>query len=215
MKVGTDGVLLGAWADCDGTKNILDIGTGSGLVALMLAQRSSTFVHALDIDENACRQAEINYKNSPFNERLTIEKADFHLWNTSLRFDLLVSNPPYFVDSLKPPNAARSAARHNDTLHPEILIRKSISLMSARSRLAVILPVGNSEQFHSLSIANQLYPCRRTFVMSLLHKPPIRVLMEYANYPVDYKEDNLTIETAPKVFTENFICLMKEFYLKL
>jgi tRNA1Val (adenine37-N6)-methyltransferase len=215
MKVGTDGVLLGAWANCDKAANILDIGAGSGLVALMLAQRSTAFVHSLDIDGNACRQAEINYKNSPFNKRITIEKADFQIWNTQLKFDLLVSNPPYFADSPKPPDTARSTARHNDTLQPETMLRKSISLMSARSRLAVILPVENSEQFHRLSIENKLFPCRKTFVTSLPHKPPIRILLEYANYPVDYTEDSLTIEDEPKVFSWEFINLMKDFYLKL
>jgi tRNA1Val (adenine37-N6)-methyltransferase len=181
----------------------------------MLAQRSDASVHSLDIDVQSCRQAETNYKNSPFGGRLTVERADFRVWDSCLKFDLLVSNPPYFSGSLKPADASRSAARHNDTLPLEDLVERSISLLAVRGRLAVILPVGHLERFNRFAVDGGLYPCRRTFVRSLPDRPPLRVLLEYSNYSVDLVEDILTIEDAPNVLSAAFSDLVRDFYLKL
>ncbi|MDR1610320.1 MAG: methyltransferase [Candidatus Symbiothrix sp.] len=213
MKVGTDGVLLGAWADCTQAKTALDIGTGSGLIALMLAQRSGAPIHAIDIDENACEQAKINFENSPFSSLLIVEKAAFQHWETSLRFDLIVSNPPYFSDSLKSPNAQRNFARHNDSLFFADLIGKSLSLMNPGGKLAVILPFDGFGDFHTLALENRLFLCRKTLVSSLPHKPVKRVLLEYSNQEADYKENILLIEQSPKIYSEEYIALTKDFYL--
>ena len=116
MKVGTDGVLLGAWADCNGAKRILDIGTGTGVIALMLAQRNAEAeVQAVEIDETATRRARSNFDLSPWAERLTVENCAVQEFAPAEKFDLIVSNPPYFVDSLLPPDAKRSTARHTTT----------------------------------------------------------------------------------------------------
>lgn len=214
MKVGTDGVLLGAWTDCRQAKTILDIGTGSGLIALMLAQRCpDAQVHAVDIDENACKQAKINFGNSPFSSRLVIEKAAFQYWNTSLRFDLLVSNPPYFTGSLKSPDSGRSFARHNDSLLFADLIGKSVSLMNPGGKLAVILPFDEFEVFQSLALKNGLFLCRKTQVLSLPQKPPKRILLEYSDRETDYLENSLLIEKLPKVRSEEYVALTEDFYL--
>jgi tRNA1Val (adenine37-N6)-methyltransferase len=213
MKVGTDGVLLGAWADCDRAKTILDVGTGSGLIALMLAQRSKAQIYAVDMDENACIQAKTNFENSPFSSRLLVEKAAFQHWDTSLRFDLLVSNPPYFSDSLKSPDSSRCFARHNDGLGFADLIGKSISLMNPGGKLAVILPFDGFEGFQSLALANQLFLSRKTLVSSLPQRPVKRVLAEYSNQQTDYREDTLLIEKAPKIRSEEYAALTKDFYL--
>ena len=212
MKVGTDGVLLGAWADCEKAKTILDIGTGSGLIALMLAQRSKAQVHAIDIDENACKQAKINFENSKFSDRLNVEKATFQHWNTPLRFDLLASNPPYFSGSLKSPDNKRNFARHNDSLFFADLIEKSCSLMNPEGKLAVILPFDEFEGFHSLALKNRLFLCHKTLVSSLPHKPPKRVLLEYSNKETDCLENILLIEESPKIFSEEYIALTEDFY---
>jgi tRNA1Val (adenine37-N6)-methyltransferase len=215
MKVGTDGTLLGAWADCEQAKTILDIGTGSGLIALMLAQRSEAQVYAIDIDENACKQAKINFENSPFSGRLFIEKVDFQHWNTSLRFDLLVSNPPYFTNSLKSADKGRNFARHNDSLFFADLIGKSCSMMNEGGKLAVILPFDGFEVFQALALESRLFLCRKTLVSSLPHKPPKRVLLEYSNKETDYREDMLLIEKAPKVFSEEYVAFTGDFYLNI
>jgi len=214
MKVGTDGVLLGAWAECFGTKNILDVGTGSGLIALMLAQRQQDArIVALDIDENACRQATLNFQDTVFKNRLSVVQTDYHAFTTEETFDLIVSKPPYFSSSLKSPDALRNAARHNDSLPPATLICKSLSLMSDKSRLAVILPFDNYETFHSIALANRLFPYRKTTVFSLPDKPPKRILLEYANHPTEFRENNLIIEMEPKQFGEEFKKMVSEFYL--
>jgi len=213
MKVGTDGVLLGAWSDCKQAKTILDIGTGSGLIALMLAQRSEARIYAIDIDENACKQAKINFDNSRFSARLTVGKAAFQHWDTPLKFDLLVSNPPYFSDSLKSPDSGRNFARHNDSLFFADLIEKSFSLMNPGGKLDVIIPFDGFEVFQSLALENQLFLCRKTLVSSLPHKPPKRVLLEYSNEETNYREDLLLIEKSPKVFSEEYIALTEDFYL--
>lgn len=213
MKVGTDGVLLGAWADCRQAKTILDIGTGSGLIALMLAQRSGATIHAINIDGNACEQAKINFCYSPFSSLLTVEKGAFQHWKTSLRFDLIVSNPPYFSNSLRSPRAGRNFARHNDSLSFADLIEKSLSLMNPEGKLAVILPSGGFEDFHSSALENRLFLCRKTLVSSLPHKPVKRVMLEYSNQETDYKENILLIEQSPKMYSEEYIALTKDFYL--
>ena len=127
MKVGTDGVLLGAWAGTESCSRILDVGTGTGLIALMLAQRSKAVVDAIDIDADACLQAQENAESSLFAGRINVfhsDLADFAQASTHL-YGLIVSNPPYFVDSLKCPNLQRNTARHTDTLTLEDLLQYS------------------------------------------------------------------------------------------
>jgi tRNA1Val (adenine37-N6)-methyltransferase len=214
MKVGTDGVLIGAWADCSEATSILDIGTGSGLIALMLAQRQpNSLIYALDIEENAFRQAKVNFENSIFTSRLYAVHSDIKNYNPNQKFDLIVSNPPYFADSLKSPDKNRNAARHNDSLAPEMLVAKSAALMQQHSRLAVIIPTANCEHFHSKALASNLYLHRKTRVYSLPHKPPKRILLEYTNYPIEYREDELLIETSPGHPSPDFVNLIREFYL--
>lgn len=133
MKVGTDGVLLGAWTPVESSARILDIGTGTGLVALMLAQRCSASVIALEIDETAAQQAAENITRSPWGNRIEVVCQDFRLYsnkNNSLKYDTIVSNPPYFTDSLKCPDSQRNTARHNDNLSYEELLKGVSNLLS-------------------------------------------------------------------------------------
>jgi len=214
MKVGVDGVLLGAWADCRNVKLALDVGTGSGLIALMLAQRSKGTVHAIDIDENACKQAEINFNNSPFHDRLRIESVAFQDFSSSVRYDLIVSNPPYFSQSLKSPDTNRNLARHNDSLPLEVLIKKSASLLSPQGKAAFILPFDRLEVAHALAVENQLFLCRETLVSSLQNRPPKRVLLEYSLIGNDIaKKDGFYIGKTKQNYSEEYQALTKDFYL--
>jgi tRNA1Val (adenine37-N6)-methyltransferase len=137
MKVGTDAVLLGAWADVSGAKSILDIGTGCGVIALMLAQRSNAVVDAVDIDEQSAKQAAENFKNSPWK---------LNVFNTSIqkfehdRYDLIVSNPPFFSKSLLPPKAHRKLARHTESLSFAELFEAAERLLAPSGRFAIIVP---------------------------------------------------------------------------
>ena len=142
MKVGTDGVLVGAWAQVDGARRVLDIGTGSGLIALMLAQRNpDAFVTAVDIDEAAVEQARENVARTPWSDRMEVERLDIRKapeeWNGC--FDAIVSNPPYFVESVKCPQAQRNTARHTDELDFDALLSK-VSVLLSEKVVFVVLP---------------------------------------------------------------------------
>ncbi len=176
MKVGTDGVPLGAWAGIESCNRILDIGTGTGLTAMMLAQRSKAVIDAIDIDAEACLQAQENAESSPFAERIKIQHSalsDFAQTDTGL-YDLIVSNPPYFVDSLKCPDQKRNTARHTDTLTLEDLLQDSRKLLAPQGRIALILPY---DQKYVLRIVSEHKTC------SFRKKPP-----SYP-YPVPSRND--------------------------
>ena len=134
MKVGTDGVLLGAWAEVKSSPKILDIGTGTGLIAIMLAQRYPlSQITAIEIDEAAAAQAKMNVARSPWTKRIQVICNDFSLFRTESKYNLIVSNPPYFVDALNCPDKQRNMARHTCELNYELLFRRSAN-RSARTR---------------------------------------------------------------------------------
>lgn len=199
MKVGTDGVLLGAWAPLpegqlrkvekgeERFRKVLDVGTGSGLIALMIAQRmEDALVLGIDVDEGAVRQAEANFAASPWAKRLQVKQlslqelaADESRWGT---FDLIVSNPPYFVDSLKNPDAGRRLARHTDTLSLEALIAGAARLLTQDGTLALILPAEAEQRLIRVAKENALSPYYTTRVHTREGKPAKRVLMALASY---------------------------------
>jgi len=214
MKVGVDGVLLGAWADCRNIQRALDVGTGSGLIALMLAQRSNACIHAIDRDENACKQAEINFNNSPFHSRLSIESVAFQDFSSPVRYDLIVSNPPYFAHSLKSPEMNRSLARHQEYLPFEVLIKKSASLINPQGKAAFILPFDRWEKLHALAVENELHLCRKTLVSSLQNHPPKRILLEYSHInPIATEENHFYIGKSKQTYSDEYRTLTEEFYL--
>lgn len=219
MKVGTDAVLLGAWADTSFCRNILDIGTGTGIIALMLAQRSQATVEAIDIDKEACVQATENAAASPYTERIKVihaSCADFAASNQQKRYDLIVSNPPYFINSLKCPDNKRTVARHTDTLLLSDLIREAQTLLSLSGRIALVLPYERLEEVKALASANHLYICRQTDVIPTPGAAPKRLLVELSTTEENIKNrDTLTIEEARHQYTPEYIALTKEFYLKM
>lgn len=219
MKVGTDAVLLGAWADTSFCRNILDIGTGTGIIALMLAQRSQATVEAIDIDKEACVQATENAAASPYTERIKVVHAscaDFAASNQQKRYDLIVSNPPYFINSLKCPDNKRTVARHTDTLLLSDLIREAQTLLSPSGRIALVLPYERLEEVKAHASANHLYICRQTDVIPTPGAAPKRLLVELSTTEENIKNrDTLTIEEARHQYTPEYIALTKEFYLKM
>ena len=213
MKVGVDGVLLGAWADCRNIRYALDVGTGSGLIALMLAQRSEAFIHAVDIDENAYKQAKINFINSPFRNRLSVELGDFQDFSSSVRYDLIISNPPYFAHSLKSPDTNRSLARHNEFLPLDVLLKKTASLLSPQGKAAFILPFDRLENAQAYAAENHLFLCRKTLVSSLQNHPPKRVLLEYSFIDQGTTEDGFYIGKTKQTYSDEYKALTEDFYL--
>ena len=215
MKVGTDGVLLGAWADCDGVKSILDVGTGSGLIALMLAQRSDAIIHAIDKEESACKQARINFENSHFLSRLSVGHCSYQDFATPDKYDLIVSNPPFFTQSLKSPDKERSSARHNDELSFDKLVDKSVSLLAENGKLSLILPYDAFDTIHSLAIKKGLFLCRKTEVSPMEHLPPKRVLLEYSKKQDQIISNAFFIEKSRHHYSDEYIALTKDFYLNM
>lgn len=217
QKVGTDAVLLGAWAciepDC---RRILDVGTGTGVIALQLAQRSSELglncsIVAIDIDLPSVEEAGENFAASPWPDRLELRQQDFAKLDDG-PFDLIVSNPPYFINSLKAPLQRRNTARHDDSLPQSLLASHSFSLLSERGVLAVVLPVQEGELFIRQALENGLYLRRRLNVRTKPSAPVKRLLMEFKKEDGEILEENLTIQDFSE-YTPNYKTLTKSFYL--
>lgn len=181
MKVGTDGVLLGAWADAEGCRTALDVGTGCGLIALMLAQRYRTVtVTAIDIVEEAVEEAIANFKASPWAERLSAHTADINSFESADGlFDLIVSNPPFFTTTLHSPDSAREAARHGVNLTPTRLLTLCRPLLADNGRLCMIIPADMRHEMEFHSRLNGMYPSRRTDVRTKATAPSRRTLWEF------------------------------------
>ena len=215
MKVGTDGVLLGAWCDVTGCREIVDVGTGSGLIALMLAQRGGANITGVEIDAAAAAQAAENAALSPFAERVKIVCASFADFaaESEGKYDRVVSNPPYFIDSLKPGNAARSLARHTGTMDYRQLVANSCRLLSESGRLAVILPYDHFDLFAGVADEYHLSLCRKTVVYPKPDAAPRRVLMEWGKAPCLCVDDTLVVEVERHIYSDDFKRLTQEFYL--
>ncbi len=219
MKVGVDSVLLGAWVGVHGVSRILDVGTGTGLLALMLAQRvPGANIDAVEIDEDACRQARQNVLNSPWKEHIQVTCDDFRNFadQCTTRYDLIISNPPFFTASLKSVDEKRNVARHNDSLPPSDLLKGAKKLLASRGNLAVILPSVQGRLFAEEASAYGLSVKRILNIQSLPSKPSYRMLVELSNVneelPVD--EQTLCIENDGNTgFTDEYKNLTKDFYL--
>jgi len=218
MKVGTDGVLLGAWADVRNAANILDIGTGSGLIALMLAQRSKAIITAIDIDENAVIQAKINVENSKWNDRIQLIEADLNTFcnTTKQQFDLIVSNPPYFKNSLETPDLSRTMARHaSANFHHEIIFSAK-KLLTDNGRLCLILPVNEGNDCIIFAQNNGLFCSKKVLVFPKPNSLAKRLLIEFSKQETTCYESEITIESeARHYYSDEFCALVKDFYLKL
>ena len=214
MKVGTDGVLLGAWADCDGANRILDIGTGTGVIALQMAQRNTEAqIYAVEIDETATKRARANFDASPWAERLGVEQTAVQEYSPLEKFDLIVSNPPYFVDSLLPPDAKRSTARHTHDLTFEELDNAVTRLLAEEGRFALILPVSEFEKYLTIT---QLNVVRRCDVHPIEGGATKRVMAEFAKQKTKtIALESIAIEKGRRGdYTDDYRALTKDFYLK-
>ncbi|MDA3953805.1 MAG: methyltransferase [Bacteroidales bacterium] len=216
MKVGTDGVLLGAWANCENVKNILDIGTGTGLIALMLAQRSNANIDAVEIDEAACKQAKENIKQSLWDSRIKVLNIPFQDYSksTNEKYDLIVSNPPYFQNSLYATDEKRTDARHNSNLELDDLVFGALKLLSENGKLNIILPYLEGAMFILKAAENGLYCVRQTKVLPKPDKEPKRLLLEFMKEKMPLVEQELIIELNKRhEYSEAYKNLTKDFYL--
>jgi tRNA1Val (adenine37-N6)-methyltransferase len=215
MKVGTDGVLLGSWITANGSeKNVLDIGTGTGLLALMMAQKiPDAEIVACEIDETACKQASENISSSEWSGRITVINADVRMLKlTSGSFDLIVCNPPYFEKSLKSHDNKRNVARHNDSLPFPELVDCVHRLLRDNGRFALIVPIDKADTIVELAAGKNLWPVKRLNVKPTETKPVNRVIMEfgYEFHPVE--EYSLTIRTGNN-YSDEYKSVTGDFYL--
>jgi tRNA1Val (adenine37-N6)-methyltransferase len=219
MKVGTDGVLLGAWAEIEDAKSILDVGTGSGLISLMAAQRNPTAaITAIDIEESAIIQAKENFDRSPWANRLKathISLEDF-AGSTDATFDVIVSNPPYFHQALHSPDKKRTLARHTAHLTPESLLARCAKLLSPGGSIHLILPIAEGNNLLGKAVNHHLFCVRKTVVHPTPSGAPKRLLLTLKSCPEPLTSDTLTIETGVRhQYSEEFVQLLQSFYLKL
>ncbi len=216
MKVGTDGVLLGAWAHCHDAKKILDIGTGTGLIALMLAQRSNAYIDALEIDAQAAAEAQQNVAASPWSNRITVINNSLQQFETAgSKYDLIVSNPPYFQNSLQNPSQSKTAARHNSTLNPDELIKKSVALLHPMGSLEIIIPAEQLPQYETLAQNCQLHLNNILSVLPVPNAKPVRVLCRFSFQKYSPTIETLVIEDKGRHgYSDDYIALTKDFYLK-
>ncbi|MCK5029173.1 MAG: methyltransferase [Bacteroidales bacterium] len=216
MKVGTDGVLLGSWANCENARSILDIGAGTGLITLMLAQRSNAFIDAVEIDESACIQANENVTKSNWKDLIQIMNLPFQEFcnSTNKKYDLIVSNPPYFQNSLFAPDKKRTDARHNSNFELEDLLNGALELMTDDGVLSIILPYLEGNFFILKASEKDLYCTRQTKVLPKPGREPKRLLLEFMKIKKPLIEQEIIIELNKRhEYSDAYKNLTKDFYL--
>jgi tRNA1Val (adenine37-N6)-methyltransferase len=218
MKVGTDGVLLGAWADVSGATKILDIGAGTGLIALMLAQRApEAQVDAVELDHGSAEQAAENIAASPWGKRVRVFSLPIQNFEApeGRLYDLIASNPPFFAGAVKSPKPGRNQVRHGETLSFSDLLRSAGRLLSTEGRFSLILPCAEAKIVQEMAVHYHLFTRRVREVQSRSGKPVERVLMELGKAPGSLaREPALILQgVGPGVRSEEYGELTKEFYL--
>jgi tRNA1Val (adenine37-N6)-methyltransferase len=215
-KVGTDGVLLGAWAAVQDTNEILEIGTGSGVIALILAQRTSTKTHidAVELDRNSAEQASDNVAASPWPTKVSVHHSSIQFFQSPKKYDLVISNPPFFVNSTRSPENERTNARHTGELTFDELIDVALKFLNGDGRLAIILPTTEATLFIEKAAEKNLYCQKKCEVQSRNHKPIERILLEFGLKPAQILAGNLVIHGLRDEWSEEYVNLTKDFYLK-
>lgn len=220
MKIGTDAVLLGAWTECGEAKSILDIGTGTGIIALQMAQRSfAELIDALEIEDNAYEQAVENFEQSIWGDRLFCYHASLQEFVKEMdeKYDLIVSNPPFYTSTFKTNQIEekRSVARHSQFLTYEELLISTSSLLTDNGSCAFVIPFEEENNFIELAIQNKLFINRITRVKGTPESQIKRSLLQFSFFEKKTVINELTIETQRHIYTPDYIELVKDFYLKM
>lgn len=215
MKVGVDAVLLGSWIDLTDNQRVLDVGTGCGVIALMATQKNNTaFIDAIEIDKNAFIEASQNFANSLWNNRLNAINIDFLEFNSENLYDHIISNPPFFSNSLQSTCQERNLARHTDTLPLKKLIKKSASLLKKDGKFSVILPFSEKNSFIEDCLAQNLFLSRQLKVHTDEKSDAKRILLEFSTKKSDIISQELFIYKADRSdYTSEYKKLTQDFYL--
>jgi len=216
MKVGTDGVILGAWTDLSHVSRALDVGTGTGLLALMIAQRKTLIsVDAIEIDRNSAQQAKENTRESRFKERIRVICTSLQAFQEDKKkYDLVICNPPFFSDSFKPSDHRRNMARHDVTLPVTALIDGAVKLLQPDGRLSIIVPLEKAPVFMEQSLKKNLYLKRELKVRASPDKTPHRTCMEFSFLKIPLSSGELIIELEGRHnYSKEYRELTEAFYL--
>ncbi|MDR2651844.1 MAG: tRNA (adenine(22)-N(1))-methyltransferase TrmK [Prevotellaceae bacterium] len=218
MKVGVDGVMLGAWVDAANASAILDVGTGTGLIAIMLAQRNSIAdIDAVEIERQSYEQAVENVNNCKWKDRINVihEKFQTFAQTTQKRYDLIVSNPPYFIASLQSPEIQRTVARHSASLTQDDLINGIDKILTDTGKFAAIFPYVEANIFIAKASAKNLFCNKKTNIKPNPQKPTKRIMLEFSRIKQNLTENIICIETGERHnYTDEYKALTKDFYLK-
>lgn len=216
MRVGTDAVLLAAWVNVANCSHVLDVGTGTGVIALICAQRCpNASVEAIEIDQGSADDARENVEQSPWKDRLKIHQGDFLKISTSEKFDLIISNPPYFTHSLRATDPIRNAARHDDLLPSDAFMRHARRLLNPEGKVALIFPKSELERWVLDAAVAGLQPLRICHVFTLMHKDASRVMVEFSFSATPEPEmESLLIHKSIGEYSDAYKELTKDFYMK-
>ncbi len=219
MKVGTDSVLLGAWTPInESIESVLDIGSGTGILALMIAQRSQAeLIDGLEIDDSAYEQCVDNFERSPWGDRLFCYHASLEEFTLEIddKYDLIVSNPPFYADYSKSGNDSRDLARFQDAMPFEHLIESVSKLLSPKGTFGVVIPFSEEERFINLALQSHLYTNQILRVKGNPNTSYKRSLISISFENIDVNIDELVIETSRHKYTDDYIALTQDFYLKM
>ncbi|GGD21695.1 tRNA1(Val) (adenine(37)-N6)-methyltransferase [Hyunsoonleella pacifica] len=219
MKIGTDGVLLGAWTSVKHNPyNILDIGAGTGILSLMMAQRTNaTQIEAIEIDDDAYEQCAENFENSPWNDRLFCFHASLleYIEAVDEKFDLIICNPPFYSEDYKTQETSRNLARFSDAMPLEHIIFAVINLLSDQGKFSIIIPYKEEQKYIEEASLIRLFPNRILHVKGNPTSNIKRSLIEFSYHESDIKVSELIIETDRHQYTDAYINLTKDFYLKM
>ena len=215
MKVGTDAVLLGSWADLPLSGQILDIGAGTGIITMMLAQRSIAEVDTIEIDKDAYHQAVENCSNCKWKDRLNVHHISFQdfVGKKHKKYDAIVTNPPYFSNSLQASTESRTRARHTCELSFEELIDGIKELLHLKGSFAIILPSKEAEELTEIAEENGLYLAKIMRIKTTETKPAKRVMMQFMFHRKTFSESTLVIENSDHTYTSDYKHLTRDFYL--
>jgi tRNA1Val (adenine37-N6)-methyltransferase len=221
MKVCTDSCLFGAWLAAKAGDNtitpetILDIGTGTGLLSMMLAQKSNAQIHAVDIDKNSLVQASENFSASPWDTRLQAFHSDIREWNTPFKYDLIVANPPFYQDDLLPPGRGKSISKHSTAVRLEDLLIKAKGLLHEEGKFALLLPAHTTEWFENVASGYSLFATEKTQVRQTPSHNYFRTMMLLENKKTAVSITGMSIKNNDDRYTLEFIELLKDYYLYL
>jgi tRNA1Val (adenine37-N6)-methyltransferase len=217
MKVSTDACIQGAWTPIvSSVKQVLDIGAGTGLLSLMLAQRAEQIhIDALELDSAAAKQAMQNIAQSKFANQIDVHQIDATLFQSNYAYDLIICNPPFFNNSLKGPDQQRNLARHTDSLTPQQLIQVIVTHLAVGAYAAILLPITEALQWEELAQLQGLYSFIRLMIQPFAHTPANRVVLLCATQKAPLIEESLIIYDEPKQYSQAFIDLMHPYYLYL